>query len=133
MIYNDIVINYHESSPIRCMEIHFWEDAQKNCPVQEFLRDRRNAELETVEKINDQLDRVEQRSFSELTRSDTLKKLKGFSNLYEIRVPVKRIEYRFLGALKNNQIWLVHVFKKKRSETEPRHLGTALNRTQQLL
>lgn len=114
------------------MEINFWKDARGNYPVREFLSDRHNVELETVERINDQLDRVEKRSFYELTRSDTLKKLKGFINLYEIRMSIHGIKYRFLGALKNDQIWLVHAFKKKRGETERRHLETAFNRTRQL-
>lgn len=114
------------------MQIYFWEDSQGSCPVAEFLKDRHNVEVEILEKVNKKFDLFEKYPFQHLVRAEILKKFDNHKNLYEIKLPIKKTEYRFLGALENDQILLVHAFKKKKNKTELRHIKTALDRLKKL-
>lgn len=107
------------------MNINFWESSGGRHPAMEFILEQGGEEAERLQQM---LGVVESGTLQVLTHTKTLKKLTGEKRLYELRVRVKRIQYRFTCYVIGDEIWLLEGMKKKRMKLVAKYLKTARTR-----
>jgi phage-related protein len=98
--------------------------------VKEFLEgldgDNGNPEKTTAYKIADKLDHFSQMTFAQLMRGEQIKHLKG--DVYEVRITIKKIQYRFLGYTNKTTFYMVHAIVKKRWDVPQKDIDLAQER-----
>ena len=57
------------------------------------------------------MEHYEQLTFADLMRGEKLKYLRG--DVYELRIPIKKVNYRFLGYPDRTTLYMVHALVKK--------------------
>ena len=80
----------------------------------------------TAYKISERLIHFSQLSLSQLMRAEKIKHLKG--DVYEVRITIKRVRYRFLGFIDQQTFYMVHAIAKKRSDVPRKDIDLAQGR-----
>lgn len=106
------------------MKIKMWESTNGKIPVMEFIGDEHDQAAQRVMKDIDKL----AVNGLDLAKTEKVKFLKGYKNLYELRTFCGNIGYRTIFTIKNNEAWLLDIFKKKGDATPARYLEKALAR-----
>ncbi len=109
-------------------EFELWQNSNGKSYAREFILDQgsdRAAEIEA------HLLALQGHTFMELLRAGNIKKIKGI--IYEIRMRIKKTEYRFLFVEKEERYWIVEGFIKKTMKTPIKHITTAEYRIKELL
>lgn len=92
------------------MRINVFEDEESGeCYVKDFLLEECN-ELDRA-KILNKLEDYGEFSYETLMKAQHLKKLE--EGLYEIRIKVNRVHYRFFGKISEGVLHVGYVIKKK--------------------
>lgn len=111
-----ITVEYHETAP-----------GKK--PAYEFL------DLEPPEAINKilwEMKLLERHGLVFMMKDrDSVKKIHKFP-LYELRVKVRRVLYRFIFIIRGDVAWFLSGFKKKTDKTPPGEIEVALERAKKI-
>ncbi|MDB5254680.1 MAG: hypothetical protein JWL92_56 [Candidatus Nomurabacteria bacterium] len=110
------------------MELELWENNNGRCYVAEFIRDQGK---ERALEIESRLQNLQTATFSSLIRSQKIKKLQG--EIYEIRLKIKGLQYRFLFILKHDTGIIVEAFIKKSQKLPMKHLEAAKKRVKEII
>lgn len=97
--------------------------------VLEFIEgfcDRTDPTETTAQKILDKLKYFEQLNRGQLMRAQHIKQLIG--ELYEVRVLIRRNQFRFLGYIEGETFYMVHAIKKKTQTTPAKAIALAQQR-----
>lgn len=81
---------------------------------------------EIANKILDKLSDWGQLSQPELARAQHIKKIEG--DLWEARVSIKKIQYRFLGYIVGQTFFMVHYIVKKYQKLKRKDINEAIKR-----
>lgn len=110
------------------MEISFYSTSGGTNHVKEFIED---LPPKTVKKITRQLELLEKYGLHFLTKSGTMKKLRGY-DIYEMMVAFNKVCYRIFCVIRNATCWLLHIFIKKSNSTPQKEISTTLGRIRDL-
>jgi len=92
----------------------------------EELHDRTDPEETTTQKILDKLMWFGQLNKAQMMKAQHIKHLRG--DLYEVRVLVRGNQFRFLGYIEGETLYMVHAIIKKRQTTPPKAISLAQKR-----
>jgi len=106
------------------MNIKFWKTATGRYPVKDFIQTQGSGPAQRIMK---DIDHLKEQGLK-LLASNKLKKLRGNSNLYELRTKHGNLSYRILFKENDDTAWLLAGFRKQGNETPDRHIKTAIRR-----
>lgn len=112
------------------MEIKFWTNQSGQSPVIKFIDQLPDKTKKKILKFH--LKTFEQEGLKYLT-TQHMKKLKGYDNLYEIRVLSQSLFLRLILTIDRETAWILHIFKKEKNFTPKKEISTALQRKQSLI
>lgn len=112
-------------------ELDFWENDQKNCPVEKEMQEIQYNDHNSHEFINKKIKKYLECDIRDLFKSKYIKDLKN--GLYYLVISVKNKEFRMMGIIEYSQILLpkflgFHCFFKKSQKIPKKHINTALER-----
>ena len=109
------------------MEVEFYCSDAGNNYVGDAIEE---LPAKAAKKITRVLDRLEKYgAYALMTVTDQCIKLKGYLNLYELRILCEKVWYRIIFTIKKTTCWLLHFFIKKGNKTPEREIKTALARS----
>jgi hypothetical protein len=116
-------------------ELEFWESESGNCPVKDFLNELKLKDSLSHERVLEKIKRFTTWRITDLCKSGHLEKIKS-ENLYEFKVSVSGIEFRFLGRLSNTSLdsgeliilCTAHAIKKKTNKLKNKDIKIAADR-----
>ncbi len=103
------------------MIIEVYEDGSGECFVRNFLL-AECAELDRA-KIIQKLEDYQEFPYETLMYTQHLKKVEN--GLYEVRIKVNRVQYRFFGIVKDKILYLGYAIKKKTNKLSVHELRAA--------
>lgn len=106
------------------MEIELWANGDGTCYAGDFIRAQGDIVAIKIETL---LIDLQKATLLALLRVQKVKKI--VKDLYEIRIKIHNVHYRFLFVVRKNKAWILEAFKKKTNKTPPRYIETALRRT----
>lgn len=106
------------------LKVEYYSNARGDYPVVIFIENISNAKAQT--KIFRALQRIEIYSIAELLKSGEVKKMPGYSNLYELKIRYINIRYRIMFTILDNTCWMLSAFIKKDQKTRPKEIRKAL-------
>ena len=109
------------------MDFEAWQNSNGRSYFKDFLRDEGGGR---ALKLTDMVTQMERYSLQALLSSGDVKLLR--QGLYEIRIHIEKIWYRFLFVIRLDRGWILLAFRKQSNKTPPRHIDTALNRAAEL-
>lgn len=107
-------------------KVRFYEEKNGKCPIRNFIS---SSQKSLREKINHQISHLEE--FGLTLENPSLRKLTG-TPLWEIRILGRDSTRMICVAVINNEIVVIHIFKKKSNKISPRDLKIALDRYKRL-
>ncbi len=96
--------------------------------VNKFLEN----EGQVGQMVNEIIERFEGALFEELLKAETIKQVVSKPQIFELRIHLTGIFFRFLGPKSTGCIILLHAFKKKTNKIPPRELNIAVKRAKEL-
>ena len=102
------------------MDIQFYRNRRGDCPVAEYINSLKEEERLMI--LNDE-ERLESVTLYELLKPRIVVKLKGVSNLYELRSRC----FRILFSIYSEFYLLLSMFRKKSNNTPKNEINKALN------
>ncbi len=81
---------------------------------------------ETADKILDKLSGWLPLDLLELARAEHIKKVEG--DLWEVRVSIKKVQYRFLGYIVGRTFFMLHYIIKKYQKLKRKDIDEAIKR-----
>lgn len=115
-------------------ELEFWESESGICPVGDFLEELKRKDAVSHKRILEKIKRFTSWKITDLCKIGNLEKIKR-EDLYEFKVSVSGIEFRFLGRLNNNintnnlpVLCIAHAVKKKTNKLKESDIKIARDR-----
>lgn len=110
---------------VKTWKVNFFQTARGESPIKEFIKEQ---DERTYAKILHAILLLKKNG--PFLKPPYMKKLQD--KLYELRISGK-VAVRIFYTIKNNEYYLLHVFKKKVQKTPSKELKTALDRIKELL
>jgi phage-related protein len=110
------------------MQFILWENENGTSYAQDFIESHGTV---LALKLGIRIGDLQNASFANLLQSQTIKKIRG--ELYEIRIKIKKINYRFLFVRRENVGWIVEAFVKKTNKTPLKYIETAERRAKMIV
>lgn len=111
------------------MQIKLYEAESGRSPVLEFLLSQ---QPDVANRLRQDINHLQTHGL-DLMRSSKMKKLRGQTDVYELRTPYRGVAYRILFTIVDGVAWLLHGFPKKTQHTPIRHVRIAIARRGELL
>jgi phage-related protein len=111
------------------MEVEFWKTWSGRSPVYKFL-EKQPPDAST--RMLKDIEHLEKQGLKLAVNPNKVKALTGYKDLYELRTDFKGVFYRIIFCVNNGKAYLLEAFKKKRNDTKPNHIQTALKRQHSL-
>jgi phage-related protein len=116
-------------------ELEFWESELGDCPVKDFLEELKRKDNLSHERINKKIDKLLGWGIADLCKIGYLEKIKS-EGLYEFKISVSGIEFRFLGKIDIKNPYLrtfltlcvAHAIKKKTNKLKNKDIEIAMSR-----
>ena len=113
------------------MRIQFYQKRRGDYPVKNFIEGLDNIKLKI--KIESDLKLLETYGYQHLLQTRDAKKLRGYTNLYELITNHCKIRSRIFFSVSGDDIWLLHGFPKKTPNTPIKEIENALNNKKVLI
>ncbi len=111
------------------MEYEVWRSPTGKFPVTEAIENLRNG----AERFSEKLLRLEQFTYPQLCRSETLKRVKGAKfKLHELRLDFNRNTYRIFCVPAKEKLYLLHMVTKKYRRLLQKDIAIAEERARML-
>jgi phage-related protein len=112
-------------------ELEFWESESGNRPVKDFLEELRTKDKLSYLNIYRKVEKLMRYEINDLLKIKILEKIG--ENLYEFKLTITKIEFRFFGRIdsvagKLPVLCVAHVLKKKTNRLKNQDIETAKNR-----
>jgi phage-related protein len=105
-------------------EVEFYEKANGDCPVQEFLDD---LQAEDHRRVNNAIERLEEHGLALIADRDYVAYLRD--DIYELRVRVRKVRYRLLFFICERVTPVVlHAIKKKSGDVTDQDIDKSIER-----
>jgi len=110
------------------VEFEFFENELGNSDPADVYR---SLDSELQVKFTDKKQIIEKYGFQQVLRSKFFEKIKGIKeDIYEIKIKWKnKTELRFLGCIRNNVFWILHIFWKKSQRGINHQIKLAIERS----
>jgi phage-related protein len=110
------------------MKVRTYSSALNRDYVAKFIEDQRN---DTKKKIMADLALIEKYGEKALEVLDH-KKMRSSVNFWELRIRSSSIAVRIFYVVRDDVLWLIHAFVKKKQKTPNKHINTAIARIKDL-
>ncbi len=111
------------------MTINVWQADSGRSPVMNFINSQ---DVKAGQRIMKDIDHLEEQGVA-LQHTKKLKKLQGYTSLYELITNFRGMGYRIIFTIIKGDAWLLEAFKKKSSDTPRQYIDTAIGRRNLLL
>ena len=111
------------------MKVRMWVNDSGSSPVERFINEQPAKHGARIMKDIGFLEKV---GLELLGNPSRLKQLKGYKNLFELKVSIQGVYYRILFTVIRGEAWLVEAFKKKDNATKKRYIEKALGRIEMI-
>jgi phage-related protein len=109
------------------MEVKYWTTASERPAVFEFIESQ---PPDAAQRLMKSVEHLAEQGMNLLMVPSRAKHLRGYADLYELKVDYKGIFYRIIFCVKHGIAYLLLAFKKKTNSTPMKHIRTALSRQQ---
>jgi phage-related protein len=105
------------------MQFNFINNDSGGCYIENFL-----SKLDDVTKLKiyEKLKYLQTLNRYTLSRTEHIKKIEN--GIYEVRIPIKKNQYRMLGTITGNEFKIVHAFNKKTKKLPQKELKITRDR-----
>lgn len=103
------------------MEIKLFEQPTGKCEVKDFIE--KECDGLDAAKVIQKLEDLEEHSFLTLLQTRRIEKIE--EGLYEVRLRLNRVFYRFFGVPRNGVLYLAYAIKKKTNKLTKKDIKTA--------
>jgi len=113
------------------MKVQFYKNSRGDYLVCDYIENLKI--IKHQKKIYNKLRLLEKIGHEQMLRTQDVKKIKGYDNIYELRISYQNCYYRIFFSIFNNSYWLLHAFMKKSDKTPASEIETAFSRYSNLL